>query len=112
MGMGQESGGSNPGCAFTFTPVVNAYKRKGFHAVMHSAWSRRVMLLAALSYVDDTDLLLRALENQSTQEFMELIQQAITFWGQLVLATGGVLKQSKCAVAISSVKFVAEKPTI
>ena len=112
MGMGQGSGGSNPGCAFTFTPVVNAYKRKGFHPVMHSAWSRRVMLLAALSYVDDTDLLLRALENQSTQEFMELIQQAITFWGQLVLATGGVLKQSKCAVAISSVKFVAGKPTI
>ena len=43
---------------------------------------------------------------------MELIQQAITFWGQLVLATGGILKQSKCAVAISSVKFVAGKPTI
>ena len=74
MGMGQGSGGSNPGCAFTFTPVVNAYKRKGYHPTMISAWSRRTMLLAALMWVDDTDLLLKALDCQTTEEFMSHIQ--------------------------------------
>ena len=78
MGMGQGSGGSNPGCTFTFTPVVNAYKRKGYHPVMHSAWSRRILLLAALQYVDDSDLLLKALKWQSTEEFMAHIQRLIT----------------------------------
>lgn len=37
MGMGQGSGGSNPRCTFTFTPLVNAYKRRDFHATMLSA---------------------------------------------------------------------------
>ena len=60
MGMGQGSGRSNPGCAFTLTPVVNAYKRKGYNATMISAWSRQILLLPALQYVDDTDLLLKA----------------------------------------------------
>lgn len=86
MGMGQGSGGSNPGCSCTFTPVVNAYKTKGYNAVMHSAWSRRIMLLAAVLYVDNTDLLLCALDCQSTEEFMSHIQRAITFWVKLVLA--------------------------
>ena len=79
MGMGQGSGGSNPGCAFTLTPVVNVYKRKGYHAIMISAWSRQILLLAAFQYVDDTDLLLKALECQSTEEFMSHIQRALTF---------------------------------
>ena len=110
MGMGQGSGGSNPGCSFTLTPVVNAYKRKGYHPTMISAWSRRIMLLAALQYVDDTDLLLKALECQTTEEFMSHIQRSLTFWGQLVLATGGVIKQKKSQVAIASFKFSGGKP--
>ena len=34
MGMGQGSGGSNPGCTLTFAPLVAAYKRRGYHADM------------------------------------------------------------------------------
>ena len=44
---------------------------------------------------------------------MSHIQRALTFWGQLVLATGGVLKQTKkCQVAIASYKFSGGKPMI
>ena len=43
---------------------------------------------------------------------MSHIQPALTFWGQLVLATGGVLKQKKCQVAIAAVKFKSGKATI
>ena len=70
------------------------------------------MLLAALLYVDDTDLLLKALDCQTTEEFMSHIQRALTFWGQLVLATGGVIKQKKSQVAIASFKFSGGKPMI
>ena len=79
---------------------------------MHSAWSRRILLLAALQYVDDSDLLLKALQCQSTEEFMAHIQRSITFWGKLVLATGGVLKQKKCQVAIAAYKFKSFKAII
>ena len=40
---------------------------------------------------------------------MAYIQRALTFWGQLVLATGGVLKQKKCQVAIAAYKFKSGK---
>ena len=43
---------------------------------------------------------------------MDYIQRALTFWGQLVLATGGVLKQKKCQVAIAAYKFKSGKATI
>ena len=43
---------------------------------------------------------------------MAHIQRSITFWGELVLATGGVLKQNKCQVAIAAYKFKSGKAII
>ena len=54
---------------------------------MISAWVRRIMLLAALMFVDDTDLLLKALDCQTTEEFMSHIQLLdpliLAFWPAL-----------------------------
>ena len=70
------------------------------------------MLLDALQYVDNSDLLLRALKCQSTEEFIVHIQHLITFWGKRVLATGGVLKQKKSQVEITAFKFKSGKSII
>ena len=43
---------------------------------------------------------------------MSHIQHAITFWEKLVLATGGVLKQKKFALAIAAYKFHRGKAVI
>ena len=70
------------------------------------------MTLAAIMYVNDTDMLLRAKENHTTEEFLEFIQAAIDFWGMLVLASGGSLKQKKCQVAIASFEFSDGRPRL
>ena len=72
--------------------MIGAYKRKKFHAEMKSAWSGLLMTLAAIMYVDNMDMLLRAKNNQTTEEFLEFIHSAIDFWGMLVMASGGSLK--------------------
>ena len=105
MGMGQGSGGSNPGCTLTFAPLVAAYKKRDYHSNMTCAYSGLILSLAAIIYVDDTDLLLRSKKHHSHEEFFSFIQDALNFWGMLVLATGGVLKQKKSRVAVALFKF-------
>ena len=46
---------------------------------------------------------------QMEEEFAQQVQSAITFWGMIVLATGGYLKQSKCQVGLVIFKFVNGK---
>ena len=59
--------------------------------------------------MDDTDLLFRALDDPSHEEFFSLVQDALNFWGMLVLATSGVLKQKKSRVAVALFKFLNGK---
>ena len=92
MGLGQGSGGSNPGFILTAAPMISTYKRKKIHAEMESAWSVLLMILAAIVYVDDMDMLLRAKENHSTEEFFKFIQAAVDIWGMLVMVSGGLLR--------------------
>ena len=79
MCLGQGSSGLNPGFTLMSARMVNAYKQNNFHAEMRSAWSGLLMTLAAIMYVDDMDMLLRAKENHTTEEFFEFIQAAIDF---------------------------------
>ena len=68
-------------------------------------YSGLILSLTAIIYVDDTDLLLRAKNQHSYEEFFSFIQDALNFWGMLVPTTGGVLKQKKSRVAIALYKF-------
>ena len=81
MGLGQGSGGLNPGFTLTAATIVNVYKRNNFHAEMGSAWSGFWMILAVIMYVDDMDMLLKTLRNHSIEEFFVFIQAQIGFWG-------------------------------
>ena len=78
MGLDQGSGSTNPEFALTTTPMVNAYKRKNFHDKMRSAWSGLLMILAAIMYVDDMNMLLKALENYLIEEFFPFIDHFTT----------------------------------
>ena len=70
------------------------------------------MTLAAIMYVNNMDMLLRVKKNQITEEFFDFIQSAIDFWGMLVIASGGSLKQKKCQVAIAFFKFSDDRPRL
>ena len=57
MGLTQGSGASSGAWSAISTVIVGAYKGQGFGARLHSGWSGNDVRLAALLYVDDTDLL-------------------------------------------------------
>ena len=65
------------------------------------------MYLAALLYVDDTDLLHSPpTPDLPTQVLVRWVQKAITCWANLLQATGGSLKPPKCYWYLLSYKFV------
>jgi hypothetical protein len=55
-GYGQGNAASGPGFTVLSSLIVNAYLREGFGTKMYSS-CRRLLLLAVVMYVDDTDMI-------------------------------------------------------
>ena len=112
-GLGMGSGSAPPSFAVLSVLIVNAYKRMGHGAKLTSAYMARMFLLAAVMWVDDTDLFHTA-TSPTTQddEFVGQVQKATTDWGMLAQATGGVLKPEKCGAYFLSYKFDRGKPRL
>jgi len=107
QGSGQGNGAAPSLFTALGTLVVNAYKRMGHGAELTSAYTARLFLLAAVMYVDDTDLLHWAPSPETTDEdLIEHVQQATMDWGMLAQSTGGKLKPPKCFVYFLSYCFV------
>jgi hypothetical protein len=88
------------------TVIVIAYKTKGFGASFHSAWSGIFFCLAALLYVDNTDLL--HISKDATEpegQFFHRVQDATSYWARLLQATRGNLKPIKCYWYFMTFKF-------
>ena len=70
-------------------------------------------MIAAILYVDDTDLLHRRQpEHSSVEEFFSYVQEATYLWAKLLQATGGNLKPSKCYYYLMVFKFVRGEPRL
>ena len=77
--------------------MINAYKRLGHGVNFVGAWSGDAFYLAAVLFVDDSDLFHMALSRmESDKDFMAKVQEATFDWGGLVQATVGSLKPIKC----------------
>ncbi len=62
--------------------------------------------LSAILYVDDTDLLHIDLTKVEQVEDVHIaIQESVNSWGNLLIATGGVLQPSKCFYSIISFEW-------
>lgn len=112
FGLGQGKG-MTPGC-FTVdsTLMINAYKRLGYGCHYTSCVTGVVFFLAAVLYVDDTDLLLRVStprQMRSDKDFFTHIQNTINDWGRPFITTGGSLKPIKSYVSVNSYKFQGGK---
>ena len=69
-----------------------------------------MLFFAAILYVDDTDLLLRADHPETPDgDFFQKIQSALGTWARIALATGGDLKATKCHASIGTFSFVNGK---
>lgn len=106
---GSCQGSGSAGSAFSALShlIVNAYKRMGHGAKLTSSYTARLFLLAAVMYVDDTDILHWA-ESQTTtdDELVAQVQQAQNDWGLLSQATGGILKPEKCSNYFLCYRFI------
>ena len=58
MGLGQGCGGAPTSFFTTLVQMINCYKRQRYGQRFTYCWTGEVFMLAALCYVDDTDLLL------------------------------------------------------
>jgi hypothetical protein len=106
-GLGQGSGASPPGFMALSLLIVNAYRRMGHSAKIMSSYLARLFFLAAVMYVDDTNLLhWPSFTITEPKELIIYVQQATTDWGNLSQASGGILKAPKCSVYFLDYKFV------
>ena len=77
--------------------IINDHKRKGHGGHFICPISRREGHLAAILFVDDTDLIhIDMNQYQSVHEAHAAMQESIVNWGRLLIATGGSLKPIEC----------------
>ena len=97
MGLVQGSGAAPAAWIAISTVMLAAYKFEGYGAHFASAWSGVFLSIAALLYVDDTDLLHMCPKSTTTENaFFSRVQAATYYWATLLQATGGNLKPDKC----------------
>jgi hypothetical protein len=111
FGLGQGNGMAPSGFTAVSALMVGALQRLGHASTFSGAWTGLLFTLAAIIYVDDTDLLLRSSSrHNSMDDFFGECQSAVTDWGQIVLATGGYLKATKCFWYMMAWKWINGVP--
>ena len=109
-GLGQGSGASPLAFMALSSLIVKAYRWMGNGARMRSLYISRPFVLAAVVYVNDTDLLhWPPSAYTSLEDLIKFAQKEITDWGLLSQASGGILKPSKCLVYFLDYKFVGAR---
>jgi hypothetical protein len=96
-GYGQGNAAVGPGFTAMSLLIVNAYLRDGFGARIYSSYYKRLLILAAVMYVNDTDLVhWSSLPSCTPVELIAAAQTATYAWGGLAIATGSAIKPDKC----------------
>ncbi len=81
-------------------------KKKGHRAHFTCPITKLKSHIACIIYVDDTDLVhFRMDEDQGKDKAFYGLQEAITNWGKLLIASGGALKPIKCFFHLISFKW-------
>jgi hypothetical protein len=92
MGFGQGNGALPPVFLAVCTLLINVYQKQGHGAQFLPGLARDAFTLAAVIYVDDSDLLHLAQVTPTDSEFLASVQAATVDWVGLVHASGGSLK--------------------
>ena len=97
QGLCQGNGAAPGGWLVISIVILRCHKKKGHGATFMTPISRMRQKVAAIMYVDDTDILHVNMEQQeSVEEAFEATQSSVLSWGALLLATGGAPKPLKC----------------
>ena len=97
QGLCQGNGAAPAGWAVISITILNAHKRKGHGGHFVCPISALRGHLAAILFVDNTDLIHLDMEHdECVVEAHDAMQESIVNWGQLLIASGGSLKPAKC----------------
>jgi hypothetical protein len=84
-GYEQDNAAAGPSFTAMSLLIVKAYLHDGFGAQIYSSYYRQMLLLAAVMYIDDTNLIHKI-----------DVQTATYAWGGLIIAMGAAIKPDKC----------------
>ncbi len=97
QGLCQGNGALPAGWAVISIWILQAHRRKGHGAKFLCPITNLQQHLSAILYIDDTDILhIDLTKDESTNEVHTAIQRSVNSWGNLLIATGGVLQPNKC----------------
>ena len=106
QGLCQGNGAAPAGWAVVSITILQAHKKKGHGMKLVCPISARSGHIAAILYVDDTDVIhLNLDEEESAFTAHHRLQESVLSWGNLLIATGGALKPSKCFYHLVSFSF-------
>jgi hypothetical protein len=109
QGLCQGNGAAPAGWAVVSIVILCAHSKQGHGATFRCPISGTSSKLAAILYVDDTDVIhLRLDEDESVEETHEQLQASVLSWGNLLIATGGLLKPAKCFYHIISFDWMPD----
>jgi hypothetical protein len=107
LGLGQGSGASPPAFMTLSSLIDNVYCCMGHGANIRSSYLACLFILAAVMYIDDTDLLnWPSSSSADPYKLVAHVQRATTDYTNLAQAIGGILKGAKCSVYFLDYKFV------
>ncbi len=106
QGLCQGNGTSPAGWAVVSICIVSAHKKKGHGAHFTCPITKLKSHIADITYVDDTGLVhFRMDKDQGKDKAFYGLQEAITNWGKLFIASDGALKPVKCFFHLISFKW-------
>ncbi len=95
-GFGQGNAVAGLGFTAMSSLIVKAYLRDGFGTQIYSSYYQQLLILVAVMYVDDADLVhWYCLPFCSPEELIAAVQTATYAWGGLAIATGAAMKPDK-----------------
>jgi hypothetical protein len=106
QGLCQGNGAAPAGWAVGSITILCAHKRKGHRMKIVCPVSKLNGHVAAVLYVDDTDVIHLDLGKEKTvEEAHSQLQESVLSWGNSLIATGSSLKPSKCFYHLISFDF-------
>ncbi len=87
--------------------ILRAHGKKGHGAKFICPITNLQQHLLAILYVDDTDILhIDLTKDKSINNVHTAIQDSMSSWGNLLMATGGTLQPNKCFYSIISFEWI------
>lgn len=106
QGLCQGNGAAPAGWAVVSITILQAHKKKGHGLKLLCPITHLKGHIAAVLYVDDTDVIhLDLQEEECLTDAHHRLQESILSWGNLLIATGGALKPGKCFYHLISFEF-------